>query len=152
MEKPQEGCFRRTSPCKYYLFPEVPPFIKPQKSPPNLTWHHYRLLNSCIPSFDTANSCAIRSMKNTWEYFLLERCNRNASHYKHYLMNSARKYLFCSSSKGSPGVTLSKTPSSIQQLHKDVLFFPSQEAILTHLLLPETAASVSSTKVLHLQY
>lgn len=49
MEKPQEGCFRRTSPCKYYLFPGVPPFIKPQKSPPNLTWHHHGLLNSCIP-------------------------------------------------------------------------------------------------------
>lgn len=105
------------------------------------------------PLFDTANSCAIRTIKNTWEYFLLERCNRNASHYKHRLMNSSQKYLFsCSSSKGSPGDTLSKNPSSIQQVHKEVLFFPSQEAILTCILPPETAASVSSsTKVLYLQ-
>lgn len=128
-------------------------FHKATKIPLNLTWQHHGLLNSCIPPFDTAKSCAIRSMKNTWEYLLLERCNRNASYYKHCLMNSARKYFFsCSSSKGSPGDTLSKSPTSIQQLHKEVLFFPSQEAIVTCLLPPETAASVSSSiKVLHLQ-
>lgn len=92
-EKPKEGCFRSISPCTYHIFPGVSLLIKPQKSPPSLTWHHHGLLNTCIPPFDTANSCAIRSMKNIWEYFLLERCSRNASHYKHCLMNRCQEVL-----------------------------------------------------------
>lgn len=92
-EKPQEGCFRRISPCTYHIFPGVSLLIKPQKSPPSLIWHHHGLLNSYIPPFDTANACAIRSMKNIWEYFLLERCSRNASHYKHCLMHRCQEGL-----------------------------------------------------------
>lgn len=86
-EKPQERCFRRISPCTSCVFPGVSLFIKPRKSPPSFTWQHHGLLNSCIPLFDTTSSCAIRSTKNILEYFLLERCSRNASHYKHSLKN-----------------------------------------------------------------
>lgn len=83
--------FRRIFPCMCHIFPGVSLLLKSLKSSPSLTGHLQGLLNSCFPPFYTANSCANRSMKKIWEYFLPERCSRNASHYKHCFMNRCQE-------------------------------------------------------------
>lgn len=91
--KTSRRVFRRISPCTCHMFPGASLLIKSLKFPSSLTGHPQGLLNSCFPPFYTAKSCAIRSMKKNWEYFLLEKCSRNASHYKHCFMNRCQEVL-----------------------------------------------------------